>query len=70
MQGIAEPNAEALANLMQVQGQTLVRTLGQMLVQDQHVQAQEQQPQAQGQKPKPPAAGAAVAQVQVGEVLI
>ena len=67
---MAEPNAEALANLMQVQGQTLVRTLGQMLVQDQHVQAREQQPQAHGQKLKPPAAGAAVAQVQVGEVLV
>ena len=32
----AEPNAEALANLIQVQGQ------GQPLVQDQQVQAQEQ----------------------------
>ena len=51
-----EPNAEALANLIQVQDQGQ----GQLLVQDQQVQAQAQQPQA------PP--GAAAAQVQVGEV--
>ena len=50
----AEPNAEALANLIQDQGQA------QPPVQDQQIQAQEQQPQA------PP--GAAAAQIQVGEV--
>ena len=48
----AEPNAEALANLIQDQGQPLV--------QDQQIQDPEQQPQA------PP--GAAAAQVHVGEV--
>ena len=57
----AEPNAEALANLIQDQGQ------GQLLVQDQQIQAQEQQPQAQAQQPQGPP-GAAAAQVQVGEV--
>ena len=57
----AEPNAEALANLIQDQGQ------GQPLVQDQQIQAQEQQPQAQAQQPQAPP-GAAAAQVQVGEV--
>ena len=57
----AEPNAEALANLIQDQGQ------GQPLVQDQQIQAKEQQPQAQAQPPQAPP-GAAAAQIQVGEV--
>ena len=48
----AEPNAEALPNLIQDQGQPLV--------QDQQIQAPEQQPQAP--------LGAAAAQVHVGEV--
>ena len=50
----AEPNAEALANLIQVQGQA------QPLVQDQQVQAQEQQPQAQAQQPEAPPGAAAI----------
>ena len=59
----AEPNTEALASLIQVQGQGL----GQPLVQGQQVQAQEQQPQAQAQQPQAPA-GTPAAQIQVGEV--
>ena len=52
----AEPNAEALPNLIQVQGQGQ----RQPLLQDQQVQAQEQQPQV------PP--GTTAAQGQVGKV--
>ena len=58
-----EPIAEALANLIQVQGQGQ----GQPLVQDQQLQVQEQQPQAQAQQPQAPP-GAAAVQVQVDEV--